>query len=117
MAKSDTKKQRTPAIEVLWNDGFPKATYFKSNEYSVIAKVENGKFILTRYGWDEDPEKGTTLVVSTSDTHRLMESLKVKNPDTLLKALGRKFALKEPHNSFFKIQASLDRRGIPYKVE
>ena len=44
-----------------------------------------------------------------------MDSLKVKNPDTLIKALGRRFALKEPHNSFTKIQTSLERRGIPYK--
>ena len=116
MAKSDTKKQRTPSIDVLWNEGFPQATYFKSNGYSIIAKVENGKFIITRYGWDEDPEKGTALVVSSPDTLRLMDSLKVKNPDTLIKALGRKFASKEPHNSFFKIQASLDRRGIPYQI-
>jgi hypothetical protein len=44
-----------------------------------------------------------------------MDSLRVKNPDTLIRALGKRFALKEPHNSFVKIQTSLDRRGIPYK--
>ena len=44
-----------------------------------------------------------------------MDSLKVKNPDTLIKTLGKKFALKEPHNSFIKIQTSLERRGIPFE--
>ena len=46
-----------------------------------------------------------------------MDSLKVKNPDTLIKVLGKRFALKEPHNSFIKIQTSLERRGIPYVRE
>ena len=115
MAKSDTKKQKSPEITVLWNENVPEATYFKSNEYSIVAKVENGQYILTRYGWDEDPDKGESLVVSKKDTLKLMDSLKVKNPDTLIKALGRRFALKEPHNSFTKIQTSLERRGVPYK--
>ena len=114
MAKSDIKKQRSPEIEVVWKDKVPEATYFKREEYSIVAKVENGQYILTRYGWDEDPAKGESLVVSARDTRKLMDSLKVKNPDTLVKALGRRFALKEPHNAFVKIQTSLDRRGIPY---
>lgn len=115
MAKSDIKKKNSPEINVIWKENVPEATYFKSNEYSIIAKVENGKYILTRYGWDEDPEKGESLIVSAKDTVRLMDSLKVKNPDTLIRVLGKKFALKEPHNSFAKIQISLLRRGIPYK--
>ena len=114
MAKSDIKKKRSPEIEVIWKDNVPEATYFSSNGYSIVAKVENGKYILTRYGWDENPEKGESLVVSAKDTVRLKDSLRVKNPDTLIKALGRRFALKEPHNSFVKIQTSLERRGIPY---
>ena len=113
-AKSDTKKQRSPEIEIVWKENVPEATYFNRNGYSIVAKVENGKYILTRYGWDEDPAKGESIVVSAKDTRRLMDSLKVKNPDTLIKALGRRFALKEPHNSFVKIQTSLERRGIPY---
>ena len=116
MAKSDTKKTRCPEINVTWKENVPEATYFKSNDYSIVAKVENGKYILTRYGWGEDPEKGESLVVSAADTRRLMDSLKVKNPDTLIRVLGKKFALKDPHNSFVKIQVSLLRRGIPFKV-
>lgn len=46
-----------------------------------------------------------------------MDSLKVKHHDTLIKALGKRFALKEPHNSFVKILTSLGRRGIPYVRE
>ena len=115
MAKSDIKKQRSPQIEIIWNENVPEATYFQSKDYRIVAKVENGQYILTRFGWDEDPDKGESLVVSAKDTRRLMDSLKVKHPDTLVKALGRRFALKEPHNSFVKIQTSLDRRGIPYK--
>ena len=115
MVKSDTKKVRSPQVEVCWNGDVPEATYFKREEYSIIAKVENGSYILTRYGWNEDPNKGESIIVSPEDTLRLMDSLKVKNPDTLIKALGKRFALKEPHNSFVKIQTSLDRRGIPYK--
>ena len=80
-----------------------------------MAKVENGKYILERFGWDEDPDKGERIVVSAKDTLRLMDSLRVKNPDTLIKTLGKKFALKEPHNSFVKIQTSLQRRGIPFE--
>ena len=99
----------------MWEGDVPAATYFKRDEYSIVARVENGKYILTRYGWDEDPQKGESIVVSKNDTLRLMESLKVKNPDTLVKVLGKRFALKEPHNSFVKIQTSLQRRGIPFE--
>ena len=116
-AKKDVKKLRSPEIEIVWKDKVPEATYFNRNGYSIVAKVEKGQYILTRVGWDEDPEKGESLVVSAKDTVRLMDSLKVKNPDTLIKALGRRFALKEPHYSFFKIATSLQRRGIPYVVK
>ena len=115
MAKSDVKKQRSPEIKVVFKDNGPEATYFKSNGFCIVAKVENGKYILERFGWDEDPDKGERIVVSAKDTLRLMDSLRVKNPDTLLKTLGKKFALKEPHNSFVKIQTSLQRRGIPFE--
>ena len=114
MAKSDTKKVRSPQIEVTWNGTVPEV-YFKRNEYSIVAKVENGQYILTRCGWDEDPANPESIVVSAKDTLRLMDSLKVKNPDTLIKALGKRFALKEPHNCFGKIQTSLERRGIPFE--
>ena len=77
--------------------------------------MEKGKYIITRYGWEEDPERGESMVVSAKDTLRLMDSLKVKKPETLIKALGKRFALKEPHNSYFKIETSLQRRGIPYE--
>ena len=117
MSKSDTKKQRSPQIEIKWNESVPEATYFKSNDFCIVAKVEKGKYVLTRYGWDGDPAKGESLVVSAKDTLRLMESLKVKNPDTLIKALGRRFALKDPHNSFVKIETSLMRRGIPFELK
>ena len=116
-AKSDTRKQRSPEIKVIWNGNVPEATYFNRNGYRIVARVEGGKYILTRYGWADDTEKGESLTVSAKDTERLMDSLRVKNPDTLIKALGRRFALKEPHNSFVKIQTSLDRRGIPYVRE
>ena len=115
MSKTDSKKQRSPQIGILWNGNVPEATYFKREEYRIVAKVENGKYILERFGWDEDPDKGERIVVSAKDTLRLMDSLRVKNPDTLIKTLGKKFALKEPHNSFVKIQASLQRRGIPFE--
>ena len=114
-AKSDVKKKRSPEIEVVWNENVPEATYFKRNEYCIVAKVENGQYILTRFGWGGDPEKGESIVVSARDTHRLMDSLKVRKSDTLIKALGKRFALKEPHNSFVKILTSLERRGIPYE--
>lgn len=115
MAKSVNKKLRSPEIEIVWKENVPQATYFKSDGYSIVAKVEAGQYILTRYGWDEDPQKGDCAIVSPKDTLRLMDSLKVKNPDTLIKSLGKRFALKEPHNSFVKILASLERRGIPYE--
>ena len=35
----------------------------------------------------------------------------------MLKALGRRFALKEPHNAFGKIITSLQRRGIPFEKQ
>ena len=114
-AKKDIKKQRSPEIEIVWKDNVPEATYFNRDGYSIVAKVEKGQFILTRDGWDDDPEKGESLVVSAKDTARLKDSLRVKNNDTLIKALGRRFALKEPHNAFAKIRTSLERRGIPYK--
>ena len=114
-AKKDTKKQRSPEIEVIWKESVPEAVYFDRNGYSIVAKVEKGQYILTRYGWGEDLEKGESLVVSAKDTLRLMDSLKVKKADTLIKALGKRFALKEPHNSFVKILVSLERRGIPYE--
>jgi hypothetical protein len=113
-AKKDIKKQRSPEIEIVWKDNVPEATYFNRNGYSIVAKVEKGQFILTRDGWDDDPENGESLVVSVNDTARLKDNLRVKNNDTLIKVLGKKFALKEPHNAFIKIQTSLDRRGIPY---
>ena len=43
-AKSDTKKQRSPEIEIVWKDNVPEATYFNRNGYSIVAKVENGQF-------------------------------------------------------------------------
>ena len=113
-AKKDIKKQRSPEIEIVWKDNVPEATYFNRDGYSIVAKVEKGQFILTRDGWDDDPEKGESLVVSAKDTARLKDSLRVKNNDTLIKALGRRFALKEPHNAFAKIRTSLERRGIPF---
>ena len=115
MAKSDVKKIKSPEIAVILNGNVPEATYFDRNGYKIVAKVENGQFILTRFGWDEDPAKGESLIVSAKDTRRLMDSLNVKHPETLLKALGRRFALKEPHNSFVKILTSLQRRGIPFE--
>jgi hypothetical protein len=111
-AKSDTKKQRAPEIEVVWKDNVPEATYFDRNGYKIVAKVENGQYILTRYGWGEGEE---SVIVSPNNTVKLKDSLKVKNNDTLIKALGKRFALKEPHNSFIKILTSLERRGIPYE--
>ena len=115
MAKSDIKKKRSPEIEIIWNENVPGATYFKGNGYRIEAKVEEGQYIITRFGWDEDPEKGESLVVSAKDTRKLMDSLRVKHPDTLVRALGKRFALKEPHNAFVKIRTSLERRVIPYK--
>ena len=114
-AKSDTKKQRSPEIEIVWKGNVPEATYFNSYGYSIVAKVENGQFILTRDGWDDNPDKGESIVVSQLNTAKLKDSLRVKHPDSLLKALGRRFALKEPHNSFIKIATSLQRRGIPFE--
>lgn len=114
-AKSDTKKQRSPEIGIVWKDNVPEATYFNRNGYSIVAKVENGQFIMTRDGWDDDPEKAESVIVSQQNTAKLKDSLKVKHPESLLKALGKRFALKEPHNAFIKILTSLERRGIPYE--
>ena len=113
--KSDTKKQRSPEIGIVWKDNVPEATYFNRNGYSIVAKVENGQFIMTRDGWDDDPEKAESVIVSQQNTAKLKDSLKVKHPESLLKALGKRFALKEPHNAFIKILTSLERRGIPYE--
>ena len=116
MAKSDVKKIKSPEIGITKNGNVLESTFFDSNGYKIVAKVENGQFILTRCGdgWG-DPEKGESIVVSPNDTRKLMDSLKVKHPETLIKALGKRFALKEPHNSFFKIMTSLQRRGIPFE--
>ena len=114
-AKKDAKKVRCPEIEVVWNGDVPECVYFDRNGYKTVGKVEKGQFILTWDGWDEDPDKAQGLIVTPSDTKKLMESLDVKNPDTLLRVLGKKFALKEPHKAHLKIMTSLDRRGIPYK--
>ena len=116
-AKSDVKKKRSPEIEIVWKDNVPEATYFNRNGYSIVAKVENGQFIMTRDGWDDDPEKKDIVTVSQLYTAKLKESLKVKQSDSLLKALGKRFALKEPHNSFVKILISLERRGIRFVRE
>ena len=105
-------------IRTVYNGADPRALWgirLGDSRDSIEAKVENGQFILTRFGWDEDPAKGESLIVSAKDTRRLMDSLNVKHPETLLKALGRRFALKEPHNSFVKILTSLQRRGIPFE--
>lgn len=75
MAKSDIKKKRYPEINVVFNGNVPEATYFNNNGYSIVAKVENGGFILTRYGWDDDPAKGESLIVSPAGTRKLMDSL------------------------------------------
>ena len=115
-AKSDIKKQRSPEIVINWKDDVPEATYFNRNGYSIVAKVEKGQYILTRDGWDDDPQKAESLVVSAKDTAKLKDSLKVRNDDTLIKVLGKRFALKEPHNAFVKIKTSLERRGIPYSI-
>ena len=116
MAKSDVKKIKSPEIGVIQNGNGVESTYFDRNGYKIVAKVENGQFILIRCGagWG-DPEQGESIVVSPNDTRKLMDSLKVKHPETLIKALGKRFALKEPHNSFFKIMTSLQRRGIPFE--
>ena len=116
MAKSDVKKIKSPEIGITKNGNVLESTYFDRNGYKIVAKVENGQFILTRCGagWG-DPETGESIVVSPSDTRKLMDSLKVKHPETLIKSLGKRFALKEPHNSFVKIMTSLQRRGIPFE--
>ena len=116
-AKSDTKKQRSPEIEIVWKDNVPEATYFNRNGYSIVAKVENGQFILVRDGWDDDPVKKDIVTVSQFHTAKLKDSLKVKQADSLLKVLGKKFALKEPHKAFGKILMSLERRGIRFVRE
>ena len=116
MAKSDVKKIKSPEIGITKNGNVLESTYFDRNGYKIVAKVENGQFILTRCGagWG-DPETGESIVVSPNDTRKLMDSLQVKHPETLIKSLGKRFALKEPHNSFVKIMTSLQRRGIPFE--
>ena len=116
MAALRKTKTRAPQIPIVWREKVPEVTYFDRLGYRIVARVEDGCFILTRYGWAEDPTQVESLVVNSNDTFRLKESLNVKNHDTLLKRLGTRFALKEPHNAFFKIKTSLDRRGIPYEV-
>ncbi len=115
MAKSVKTKQKSPEINIVWNNENPEATYFNRDGYKIVAKVENDCFIITRFGWDEDPEKGDSLFVSAKDTLKLKDSLRVKHHESLLKALGKRFALKEPHNSFIKIMTSLQRRGVPFE--
>ncbi len=117
MAKSVKTKQRSPQIDVQWENKVPVATYFNRDGYSIVAKVENGKYVVTRCGWDEDPAKEESIVVSQKDTIKLMDNLKVKNPDTLIRVFGKKFAVKEPHMAYFKIKTSLERRGIPYEIK
>ena len=114
-AKSDNKKQKSPEIGIVWKENVPEAVYFDRNGYKIVAKVEKGQYILTRYGWGDGGEEGESIVVSANNTAKLKDSLKVKHSDTLIKALGKRFALKEPHNSFVKILTSLERRGIPYE--
>ena len=113
-AKKDAKKVKGPEIVVVWKDGAPECVYFDRNGYKTVGKVEKGQFILTWDGWDEDPDRAQGLAVAPADTRKLMDSLGVKNPDTLLRVLGKKFALKEPHRAHLKIMTSLDRRGISY---
>jgi hypothetical protein len=116
-AKSDVKKKRSPEIEIVWKGNVPEATYFNRNDYSIVAKVENGQFILARDGWDDDPEKKDVVTVSQFYTAKLKDSLKVKQSESLLKVLGKKFALKEPHKAFGKILMSFERRGIRFVRE
>jgi hypothetical protein len=113
-AKSDVKKIKSPEIGVTKNGNVLESTYFDRNGYKIVAKVENGQFILSRCGagWG-NPETGESIVVSASDTRKLMDSLKVKHPETLIKSLGKRFALKEPHNSFVKIMTSLSGEASP----
>ena len=115
MAKSDIKKQRSSNIEIVWKENVPEATYYNRSGYSIVAKVENGRFILTRDGWDDDPNNAEGVVVSPMNTDILRASFKVKHSDSLLKAIGRRFAQNEPHKAYAKILTSLDRRGIHYE--
>ncbi|MBR0534269.1 MAG: hypothetical protein IJK19_06230 [Bacteroidales bacterium] len=115
MAKSDIKKQRSSNIEIVWKENVPQATYYNRAGYSIVAKVENGQFILTRDGWDDDPKNAEGVIVSPMHTARLKDSFNVKHSDTLLKAIGRRFAQNEPHKAYARILTSLDRRGIPYQ--
>ena len=112
MAKSDVKKIKSPEIGITKNGNVLESTYFDRNGYKIVAKVENGQFCGAGWG---DPETGESIVVSPNDTRKLMDSLQVKHHETLLKSLGKRFALKEPHNSFVKIMTSLQRRGIPFE--
>lgn len=117
MAQSEKTKVRCPSIEVTWEGDVPQAVYFEREEYRIIAKVEKGKYIVTRYGWDEDPNVSESIIVSKKDTARLMEDLKLEKPEDLILFFGKRFALKEPHNCYGKIKISLSRRGIPYEVK
>ena len=117
MAQTTKTKVKCPAIEVTWEGNVHQAVYFEREEYRIIAKLEKGKYIVTRYGWDEDPAVSESIVVSKKDTVRLMEDLKVDKPDDLILFFGKRFALKEPHKCFGKIKISLGRRGIPYEVK
>lgn len=114
MAKSDIKKQRSSNFEVVWKENVPEVTYYNRAGYSIVAKVENGQFVLIRDGFDDDPDNAERIVVSPMNTIRLKESFKVKHSDSLLKAIGRRFAQNEPHKAYAKILTSLDRRGIAY---
>ena len=117
MAKSDIKKQKSSNFEVVWKENVPEVTYYNSYGYSIVAKVENGQFILTRDGWDDDPNNAESVTVSPMHTDRLKASFKVKHSESLLKAIGRRFAQNEPHKAYAKILTSLDRRGIPYEKD
>ena len=117
MAKSDTKKVRSKEIVVVCENDIPQSTYFEGNGFKIIAKVEKGQYIVTRYGWSGDPEVGESIVVTAKDTVKLMESYKVPTPEALVEAVGNRFARKEAHKCFDKIKLSLQRRGVPYTIK
>ena len=117
MAKSDTSKVRSKEIVVVCDNDVPQAIYFEGNGLKIIAKVEKGKYTVTRYGWSGTPEAEESLVVTAKDTIKLMESFKVPTPEALVEAVGNRFARKESHKCFGKIKLSLQRRGIPYTIK